>query len=149
MPLTQHAIYHDLPPSCVLALPPDQRAGAECTCDGVRHQKDWVKLKPKLSYGEKLELSEKMANGAAYGLCWMLERFVVEWSLRDTSERLVNPVEDAKGEPLPINLASMYDLDEETADYLTELTDRDRGRPQESEAEAPKAKRSARRSRGS
>lgn len=147
--LTSQAQFHKLPPSCVLALPRGKRANAGCTCEEVRHEEDWVKIKPKLSYGEKLELSEKMGQSPAYGLCWMLERFIVEWSLKDTSARLVNPIEGAKGDDLPISVSVMYDLDEETADYLTELTDRSPTASGESEAEGPKAKRSARRSRSS
>lgn len=147
MPPTIYTRFHDIPPSCVLALPEnDRKAGQECSCDDVKHVADWVKMKPKLSYGEKLELGEKMGQSAAFGLCWMLERFLVEWSLKDTSTRLVNPVDGASGEPLPISVAVLYDLDEETADYLMELTDRKPKASQESEAEDPKGKRSARRS---
>lgn len=149
MTSTIYTRYHDIPPSCVLALPAKERQpGQECECEDVHHERDWVKIKPKLSYGEKLELSEKMGHGAAYGLCWMLECFIVEWSLKDTSTRLVNPVEDAKGEPLAISVATMYDLDEETADYLTELTDTQKTPAEESEAAGPK-RRSAKRSRSS
>lgn len=125
MPLSIYAQHHDLPPSCVLALPEKERQpGQECTCDGgVKHTADWVKLKGKLSYGEKVELAERMSQSAAAGLCWMLERFIVEWSLKDNSTRLVNQFEGAKGEPLPVTMAVIYDLDEETADYLGQLTE--------------------------
>jgi hypothetical protein len=94
-------VYHKVPPSCVLALD----------------------AKPKFSYGEKLDLAARMGIGPAEGLTWMIARGIGEWSLLDTSTRLVNGIEGAKGQPLEVTEAAIYDLDEETADFLSSLWD--------------------------
>ena len=144
MTLSAYLEYHDIPPSCVLALPDKERkAGQECNCEGVTHEKDWVKIRPKLSYGEKLDLAQKMGESAAAGLTWMVAIIVGEWSLKDTTTRLAMPIEGAKGEPLEISAATVYQLDEETADYISSLFDR---KKPAGDGDAPKgAKRSRKR----
>jgi hypothetical protein len=122
MTASVYAQYRKLPPSCVLSLPKEERDGAECSCEGTPHTEDWAKLR-RLSYGEKLDMLSLIDRSRAQGICFLIARGVVEWNLLDTSARLAAPIAGAKGEALAISEQNAYALDEETAEYISDLID--------------------------
>ena len=98
---------------------------------------DWAKVRAKKrSYGEKLELSERVSNSLAAGMAWFLASGITEWNLLG---------ED--GEPVEVTEQACFDLDDETAKLLRDALDEERP-AKEKGADSPK-KRSGKRSRKS
>lgn len=95
---------------------------------------DWVKVRAKKrSYGEKLELAERMNASLAGGMAWLLATGIVEWNLVNEN-----------GDAVEVTERACYDLDDETAKVLRDALDEERP-PKEKGADGPK-RRSARRS---
>ncbi|HYI66326.1 MAG TPA: hypothetical protein VEW95_05345 [Candidatus Limnocylindrales bacterium] len=82
----------------------------KCRCPGEPHGKDWAKVRLKSSYGETLELSERLGQSITAALIWWLAIHVIEWTLLD-----------ADGKPVEITEQAMYDLEEEDAEFLQEV----------------------------
>lgn len=85
----------------------------DCQCPHAEGQPvphpdgDWAKVRTRMSYGEKLELSERINQGLTAGLIWNLQIGIVEWNFVDE-----------KGEKVEITEKVLYELDEDTADAL-------------------------------
>ena len=83
-----------------------------CECPKTPHDKDWMKVRPKLTYGEFLELGEKAREGARQGEFYLFATKIIEWSWVDE-----------KGEPVPIDFETFDNLDPMTAVKLLSLLD--------------------------
>lgn len=84
----------------------------KCRCPGEPHGRDWAKVRTKFSYGEKLELSERLGSSITAAMTWWLSVAIIEWSLQD-----------ADGKPIEIDERAIYDLEEEDAEFLQKATD--------------------------
>lgn len=73
----------------------------ECECPGTPHPEgDWMKVRPKITYGEYLELGEKARSSAREGEFYLFITKIVEWNWVD---------ED--GKPVPIDFGTFDALD--------------------------------------
>ena len=114
-----------------------------CQCPHAEDQSaphpdgDWVKVRAKRrSYGEMLELSERMNASLGGGMAWYLATGIIEWNLVD---------ED--GKPVEVSEQACYDLDDDTAKVLRDALD-EKQPAKDKGADGPK-RRSAKRSRSS
>lgn len=73
---------------------------------------EWAKVREKASYGEKLKLAELMAESVTTAMTWFIATMVVEWSFKDEA-----------GDQIEVTEATVYDLDEETAEALRKAID--------------------------
>lgn len=100
-----------------------------CDCPGKPHDKDWMKVRPKLTYGETLELGDAYGTGGTKaGVTFLLTAAIIEWSWVDEA-----------GKPVPIETETFENLEPDVADRLNTLVTKEKkADPKRSGARSPK-----------
>lgn len=89
----------------------ERKTLGSCECPNAPHGEDWIEIRKVISYNDMLYLNDVSAQQGVAEAMWVVFNLrVADWNLVDD-----------KGKKIPLSRRTWNDLDEQSAERITEL----------------------------